>query len=123
MAASISFCDCRPGPNSAAPDLLPHRQLGRYEILPEEPTGGLMLRKLDSGKPIMVPFTTRLAKRDGDQNALVFDKVGDQYHLSEIHLRCAGVVGTESRCPGQSARRTQVPLRRDTPCSGLMAES
>jgi len=49
-----------------------------------------MLRNLDSGEPIVVPFTTRLAMRDGDQNALVFDKVGDQCYLSEIHLRCAG---------------------------------
>jgi hypothetical protein len=60
---------------------------GKYEILVEDPTfGTLMLRKLDSGKPILVGFTTRLAKREGDENTLVFDKVGDKYYLSEIHL-------------------------------------
>lgn len=60
---------------------------GRYEILLEDPVfGTLMVRNLDGGKPILVPFTTRLAMREGEQSALVFDKVGDKYYLSEIHL-------------------------------------
>jgi hypothetical protein len=60
---------------------------GNYEILSEDATvGGLMLQKTDGGKPILVPFTTRLAMREGEQNTLVFDKVGDMYYLSEIHL-------------------------------------
>ena len=60
---------------------------GKYEILTEDPTTNmLMLRNLDSKKSILVPFTTRLAMREGDQDTLVFDKVGDKYYLSEIHL-------------------------------------
>jgi hypothetical protein len=60
---------------------------GKYEILVEDPSlGTLMLRNIDSGKPIVVPFTTRLARREGDQNTLVFDTVGDKYYLSEIHF-------------------------------------
>ncbi len=60
---------------------------GKYEILVEDPTvGTLTLRNLDTGKLVLLPFTTRLAMREGEQNVLVFDKVGDKYSLSEIHL-------------------------------------
>src|SRR5512139_734509 len=60
---------------------------GKYEILMEDPTTNtLMLRNIDSRKSILVPFTTRLAMREGDQDSLVFDKAGDKYYLSEIHL-------------------------------------
>ncbi len=60
---------------------------GKYEILSEDPTvNTLVLRNIESRKSVMVPFTTRLAMREGDQDALVFDKAGDKYYLSEIHL-------------------------------------
>jgi hypothetical protein len=59
---------------------------GRYEIVEEDEGGTLLLRNLDTGKPFLVPFTTRLAMREGEQGTLVFDKAGDKYYLSEIHL-------------------------------------
>jgi hypothetical protein len=60
---------------------------GGYEIVQEDATlGTLLLRNMDSGKGVLVPYTTRLAMREGDQDQLVFDKVGEKCYLSEIHL-------------------------------------
>jgi hypothetical protein len=81
---------------------------GKYEILLEDPSfGTLMLRNIDGGKPIVVPFTTRLAMRGGDQDTLVFDKVGDKYYLSEIHLSdCDGYF-----LPGAPGQHTHTQVK------------
>ncbi len=60
---------------------------GQYEILVEDPSiGTLLLKNTATGKNTLVPFSTRLAMRDGDQDEMVFDRAGDKYYLSEIHI-------------------------------------
>jgi hypothetical protein len=60
---------------------------GKYEILVDDASvGSLQLRSLESGKVTLVPFTTRLAMRQGDADVLVFDQTSDKHYLSEIHI-------------------------------------
>jgi hypothetical protein len=60
---------------------------GKYEVLVEDPSlGTLVLKNVETGKTTIVTSTTRLAMREGDQSALVFDKSGDRFYLSEIHI-------------------------------------
>ena len=74
-----------PNAFTVAGDNLP---AGRYQVALEEGAGEnvLSLRNDATGKKVLVECVTRLARRDADQAELVFDKVGEQLYLSEIHL-------------------------------------
>lgn len=59
---------------------------GDYEIEESDSApAALVLRDTATGKAVLVPYLTRLAQRD-DQNELVFDKVGGALSLSEVHV-------------------------------------
>ena len=61
---------------------------GKYEIGEADSAnaGMLVLRQAETGKVALVNCITRLASRDNDRNILVFDHIGDQHILSELHL-------------------------------------
>ncbi len=74
LVAKIDF------PFKAAGKELP---AGKYMIKLMD-VGDLEIMNLDTGKAIACSYLTRLASRDDGKALLVFDKVGDQYYLSEI---------------------------------------
>jgi hypothetical protein len=61
---------------------------GHYEIVePEDPSSGVLtVRNLDTQKEGFVEVLTRIAERGDHQSLLVFDNVGGQRMLSEIHV-------------------------------------
>jgi len=58
---------------------------GKYSIN-QSPEEELTIRSMDTGKGVIVPFTTRLSPREDNAALVVFDKDGDQYYLSEIYM-------------------------------------
>jgi hypothetical protein len=81
---------------------------GKYEVLVEDPSvGTLILRNAESGKTILVPFTTRLAMRPADEDLLVFDRAGDKHYLSEIYIS-----GSDGYfLPGAPSRHTHAQVK------------
>jgi hypothetical protein len=61
---------------------------GHYRILAPSMPGDsmLMVRNEDTGKTTLAEYVTRIASRDDDKPVLVFDVVGGQHVLSELHL-------------------------------------
>jgi hypothetical protein len=60
---------------------------GLYEFQQDDTKVNMMIiRNTQTSKNVFTAFTTRLAAREGDQFTLVFDQVGDQHYLSEIHV-------------------------------------
>jgi len=60
---------------------------GTYEFLKSGVDEEMLeLRNLDTGKTIVVEYVTRIAFREDGKNDLVFDKIGNERLLSEIHL-------------------------------------
>jgi hypothetical protein len=60
---------------------------GQYEF--QEDTSNpevVRVRNISTGKETMALSMSRLAPREGIQSAVVFDHVGDQFYLSELHL-------------------------------------
>ncbi len=74
---------------------------GRYEFYEESAAVAHMrLRNLDSNETTAVSIVTRIKQSPGEETHLVFDKVGDDSYLSEIHFAgtdCVQVRGA----PGQ----------------------
>jgi hypothetical protein len=65
---------------------------GDYEISQQgESVSRLALRNLKTNETFSVNVITRLAQSKDDQSSVTFDKVGDTYYLSEVHI--AGVDG------------------------------
>ncbi len=56
---------------------------GKYTVRCQD-EGDLVIQNMTTGKSIVCPYFTRLATREDGKGLLVFDKVGDQYYLSEI---------------------------------------
>ncbi|HYK91952.1 MAG TPA: hypothetical protein VE398_24510 [Acidobacteriota bacterium] len=56
----------------------------RIETSNTEEIHAITIRNLATGEAKIVPFLTRLSERETP--AVVFDKVGDQYYLSEIYM-------------------------------------
>jgi hypothetical protein len=61
---------------------------GHYQVQPStEPNEDvLVFRNVDTGKRTIVDYITRIAAQDHGQPSFVFDEVGGQHILSEIHL-------------------------------------
>ena len=60
---------------------------GQYEFRESESNPELLvIRSISTGKETVAFSTTRLAAREQDRYAVVFDQVGNQYYLSEIHF-------------------------------------
>lgn len=63
-------------------------QAGKYEILLSDESTPLELRTLNAPKGTkgaFVPYQTRIAAGSSNNSEVVFDKVGEEYILSEIH--------------------------------------
>jgi hypothetical protein len=91
MGAGLAFAAARPIADATVPFAFAvsgtEVPAGKYEVLLEDPAvGTLLLRNIESGKSTLVPFSTRLAMRQNDENALVFDTAGEKHYLSEIHV-------------------------------------
>lgn len=56
---------------------------GTYKVYTSQ--SKLILRKADEGQPVVLPYLSRVAPKEGGA-ALVFDKEGEEYVLSEIYL-------------------------------------
>ncbi len=85
---------------------------GQYEVSQDSTSAVLTLRKVDSGESTLTPYVTRLARRVGDPSTvLVFDKVGDQYTLSEIHVTgidgyyVGGAKGEHTHAPVKATKK------------------
>jgi hypothetical protein len=61
---------------------------GHYQVQPSTAPDEdvLVFRNVDTGKRTIVDYVTRIAARDDGQPSFVFDDVGGQHILSEIHL-------------------------------------
>lgn len=60
---------------------------GRYEIEVQRRSAAmLILRNLETRQSMPVKWATRLADLGGAKPLVVFDKNGDAYYLSELHL-------------------------------------
>ncbi len=59
---------------------------GKYRIETIMQDQNLEIRNLASGKAEILPLITRISPKNPAEAALVFDKAGDQYSLSEIYI-------------------------------------
>jgi hypothetical protein len=59
---------------------------GHYEIEPSSSEDVLIVRNADTGKEIIADYITRIASREDGKSTLVFDVLGGQHILSEIHM-------------------------------------
>ncbi len=57
---------------------------GKY-LIKTLPIGDLAIQNQETGKTVVCPYIARLAERDDMQGILIFDKVGEQYFLSEVY--------------------------------------
>ena len=60
-------------------------QAGTYAFRPGTSTGVLNVTHQSSGKTTMANVITRLSQRSENYPEIVFDKVGDQHYLAELH--------------------------------------
>ncbi len=86
---------------------------GKYKISTGDTTrpAALTIRSTESGKRSMVPFVTRLSRRSENQPAVVFDKQGDKYFLSEVYI--AGTDGYQLK--GAPADHSHVTVQGNAP--------
>ncbi len=80
---------------------------GNYQIEVMLPSNELVLRNEDTGAAVVLPTTTRLAQRDEEKGALVFDKAGEEYYLSEVYI--PGIDGFELK--GASGQHSHVKVK------------
>lgn len=60
---------------------------GHYQVTLESPDRGVVtVKNLDTGKVAVVEYLTRIGSREDGKPVFVFDVVGSQHILSEIHL-------------------------------------
>jgi len=59
---------------------------GTYEIKPDTQKSVVRLLNTKTNESIMAPVVTRIAQRPGNEALVVFDQVGTQYYLSEVHI-------------------------------------
>jgi hypothetical protein len=60
---------------------------GHYRIIADDENDHTVnIRNLDTKKDIEVPVTTRLSPKEGGDGCVVFDKVGDDYYLTEVYI-------------------------------------
>jgi hypothetical protein len=59
---------------------------GHYQIEPSTNEDVLIVRNTGTGKEIVADYITRIASREDGQSTLVFDVLGGQHILSEIHM-------------------------------------
>lgn len=79
---------------------------GKYRIEAVLQTEELTIQDEGTGKKALLAFTTRLSAREGEAQ-VVFDKLGDQYYLSEIYL--PGIDGFELRAA--TGKHTHVKVK------------
>jgi len=63
-------------------DLLP---AGSYSFSLGDKPGVIVIANAAAGKTIMATVLTRISQWPGNEASVVFDKMGDQYYLSELH--------------------------------------
>jgi hypothetical protein len=59
---------------------------GHYQVQANPGEDVLTVRSVDTGKSATVPYLTRIWARDESLSAFVFDVVGGEHILSEVHL-------------------------------------
>ncbi len=79
---------------------------GKYRIETNSQMEELVVRNVDTGRGVVVPYTTRLSPRNDEQALVVFDKAGDSYYLSEVYI--PGIDGFE--IPGATGKHTLVKV-------------
>jgi len=78
---------------------------GGYDFKPAASLDSMTITNLKTRQRIMVMVTTRLSQREQNEASVVFDKVGDQYYLSEVYL--PGMDGFAFKgAPGQHSHQT-----------------
>ncbi len=98
MTANIQF------PFKAAGNNLP---AGKYQIETALVSDELTIRNVTTGKVATVLAITRLSQRGEEGMYAVFDKVGEQYYLSEIYM--PGEEGFQ--LPGATTKHTHVKVK------------
>ncbi len=58
---------------------------GTYNFNLGDKAGIMTVTNAKSGKSYMASILTRISQAPGDIDRVVFDKMGDQYYLSELH--------------------------------------
>jgi hypothetical protein len=60
---------------------------GHYEITSASPDEGIVtVRNMDTGKSSFAEYVTRIGSRGNAESVLVFDVIGNQHMLSEVHV-------------------------------------
>jgi hypothetical protein len=78
---------------------------GGYEFTPAANLESVTITNLKTRQSVMVLVTTRLSQRAQNEASVVFDKVGDQYYLSEVYV--PGMDGFAFKgAPGQHSHHT-----------------
>lgn len=59
---------------------------GTYHFAEKAGVGAVTLTDSQTKKTMIIPIITSISSPVGEESAVVFDKVGDQYYLSELHI-------------------------------------
>ena len=62
---------------------------GTYEFKPDAHGDVVSVMNVKAKNTILTPVLTRISQRPGNEAMVVFDKVGDQCYLSELHMPVA----------------------------------
>jgi len=59
---------------------------GSYQFNPGKLPNEIVIRNNKTSESVMVPVTTRLSQKPGEDPVIVFDKVGNDHYFSELYL-------------------------------------
>ncbi len=80
---------------------------GTYQFNPGKIQNEIVIRNNKTSESVMVPVSTRLSPRPGNETVIVFDIVGNDHYFSELYV--AGVDGYAVQ--GAKGEHTHVQLK------------
>jgi hypothetical protein len=80
---------------------------GSYQFNPSKVPNEIVIRNNKTSESVMVPVTTRLSPKPGEEPMVVFDKVDNDHYFSELYL--AGTDGYAVQ--GARGEHTHVQLK------------
>lgn len=80
---------------------------GNYQFNPGKLQNEIVIRNNKTSESVMVPVTTRLSPKPGEDAVIVFDKVGNDHYFSELYL--SGLDGFAVQ--GAKGEHTHVELK------------
>lgn len=59
---------------------------GTYHFAEKSSANAVTVTDMQTKKTVMVPVITSISNASGETSAVIFDKVGEQYYLTELHI-------------------------------------